>query len=84
MSWSSYVNHIAMHDMTLVTEHKKSPGRCLLRSRRMSQEPSKFFFFLLQPQDSPPGGHYKKCTCTATETTFMAPARMLLKCGYRD
>lgn len=45
MSWSSYVNHIAMHDMTLVTEHKKSPGRCLLRSRRMSQEPSKFFCY---------------------------------------
>lgn len=46
MSWSSYVNHIAMHDMTLVIEHKKSPGRYLLRSRRMSQEPSKFFLFV--------------------------------------
>lgn len=44
MSWSSYVNHIVMHDMALVIEHKKSPGRCLLRSGRMSQEPSKFFF----------------------------------------
>lgn len=42
------------------------------------------FFYLLQPQDSPPSGHYKKCTCTAMETTFMAPARMLLKCGYWD
>lgn len=83
MSWSSYVNHIAMHDMTLVIEHKQSPGRCLLRSPK-NEPRAKQVFFLLQPQDSPPGGHYKKCTCTAMETTFMAPARMLLKCGYRD
>lgn len=53
MSWSSYVNHIAMHDMTLVIEHKKSPGRCLLRSRRMSQEPSKFFFICYSHRTRP-------------------------------
>lgn len=29
--------------MKLVIEHKRSAGRCSLRSRRVSKEPSKFF-----------------------------------------